>query len=71
MRKFEIKCKLNKNLIQGKKVVLLDSVLGNTSLTKIIKECNAIVLGLSDYLFCKNSIDYVITNKKMYMKAEK
>ena len=46
MKKYEVRCKLNITNIQGKKIVLLDSVMGNSSLTNIIKKCNAEVLGV-------------------------
>ncbi len=69
MKKYEVRCRLNITNIQGKKIVLLDSVMGNSSLTNIIKKCNAEVLGVGEYLFNKNTIDYVITNKKMYIKS--
>ena len=45
--------------------------MGNSSLTNIINKCNAIALGVGEFLFNKNTIDYVITNKKMYMRSEK
>lgn len=45
--------------------------MGNSSLTRIIKECNASVLGAADFLFGNLKVDYVVTNKKMYVKPEK
>ena len=45
--------------------------MGASSLAEIIKFLGGNVLDLADFLFQKKRVDYVISNKKSYMKTEK
>ena len=67
----EIKFRVNYKNIRGKSVILLDSVMGASSLEEIIKFLGGKVLNLTDFLFDKRRVDYVISNKKSYFKTEK
>ena len=51
--------------------MLLDSVIGSSSLEDIISFLGGKVLNLSDYLLDKNGVDFVISNKKYFLKSEK
>lgn len=57
--------------MRGKRVALLDSVMGSSSLEDIVKFLGGKVLSLSEFLFEKDRTDLVISNKKKFFKSEK